>query len=122
MAKQRFTVRRPVLLPCRGKVGWSARSVTLIYPLTRVTLALPELPVDWNSVIDDPDEHLTITWLGARFFSSSREGTWIERMLEEFDSFVEEWRTSGGDQLIAEARELYPVKQDIYEKVGAVRK
>ena len=77
--------------------------------------------MDWNSVINDPDEHLTITWLGARFFSSSREGTWIERMLEEFDSFVEEWRTSGGDQLIAEARELYPANQDIYEKVGAVR-
>ena len=45
-----------------------------------------------------------------------------DREVEEFDSFVEEWRTSGGDQLIAEARALYPVKQDIYEKVGAVRK
>ena len=46
-------------------------------------LAIPKTVVDWDSVVDDPSEHLTITWLGARGFGSAREGTWVERMLEE---------------------------------------
>ncbi len=46
-------------------------------------LAMPRIEVDWDSVVDDPDEHLTITWLGSRGFVSAREGTWIERRLEE---------------------------------------
>ena len=45
--------------------------------------ATPNLPVDWDAVIDDPDEHLTISWLGSRGYVSAREGTWIERKIEE---------------------------------------
>ncbi len=46
-------------------------------------VARPQAEVDWDAVVDDPDEHLTITWLGSRGFVSAREGTWIERRLEE---------------------------------------
>ena len=36
--------------------------------------ANPKAEVDWDAVVDDPDEHLTITWLGSRGFVSAREG------------------------------------------------
>ena len=48
----------------------------------RVQEAQPEIEVDWNSVVDDPQRKLTITWLGSRSFVTSRDGTWIERNLE----------------------------------------
>ena len=40
---------------------------------------------------------------------------------EEFDTFVQEWPSSEGDQLIAEALEPNSVKQGIYEKFDVPR-
>ena len=41
-----------------------------------------------------------------------------DRDVEEFDDFVKDWRHSGGDVLLEEAREMYRVKQEIFREVG----
>ena len=43
----------------------------------------PQIQVDWDRVVDAEEEKLTLTWLGISRFPQAREGTWIERRLEE---------------------------------------
>jgi len=39
--------------------------------------------VDWTVVRDDPNERLTISWMGPPVHPTAEEGSWIERHLEE---------------------------------------
>ena len=43
-----------------------------------------------------------------------------DRDIEEFDSFVSEWRRRGGDTFLQEANEMYAEMNSIFTKVGAV--
>ncbi len=40
------------------------------------------------------------------------------RPVDDFDEFVAEWRRRGGEQLLAEARQLYEVQKEVYRTVG----
>ena len=37
--------------------------------------------IDWDRVVDDPNEKLTISWMGVPIAPAVKEGTWIETML-----------------------------------------
>ena len=39
--------------------------------------------IDWDRVVDDPNEKLTISWMGVPIAPAVKEGTWIETMLED---------------------------------------
>ena len=41
-----------------------------------------ELSIDWDAVVDDPEERLEISWMSIPRFPTAREGTWIEKRLE----------------------------------------
>ena len=41
-----------------------------------------ELSIDWDTVVDDPEERLEISWMSIPRFPTAREGTWIEKRLE----------------------------------------
>lgn len=42
-----------------------------------------EIVIQWDKVRDAPDRRLTVSWMGIPRFAVAREGTWIERRLEE---------------------------------------
>jgi putative aldouronate transport system substrate-binding protein len=49
---------------------------------SREVMNLPS-PVDWASVEDDPAQKLYLRWLGIIAYSGGKEGSWIERNLEQ---------------------------------------
>lgn len=54
-----------------------------LYPTRQEDAPVEEIPIDWNSIIDDPSQKLTISWMGVCAFPAVKEGSWIESMLEK---------------------------------------
>ncbi len=51
-------------------------------PRSRQLLTQPS-PVAWETVVDDPDETLALRWQGIIAYAGGKEGSWIERNLED---------------------------------------
>ena len=49
----------------------------------RLRASRPEFRVDWEQVEDDPEETLTISWMGIPRFATGKDDTWVERNLED---------------------------------------
>lgn len=62
--------------------GWFVYTAALSPEETAWREAHPP-EIDWDSIVDDPNEKLTITWYPLPRFPSGREGTWGERVVEE---------------------------------------
>ncbi|HUS48246.1 MAG TPA: hypothetical protein VM098_09005 [Phycisphaerae bacterium] len=71
------------ILAVLGIVAAVAGAIALVPTLPRGSTAKAGPPVNWRTVADDRSKRLTISWMGPPIAPGAREGTWVEKRMEE---------------------------------------